>query len=141
MGKYSHHNAQEVLNNVEKRIADGRKLRISSVCEELSIFDWWHEFLSVSQLKQMRSFLNQSIKLGFTGYVCFKVGAAGCGHGMWSHKEESTDGYSPNGDCLYHSFRSGDNYWGGKIGGVWTENLIKGKEIYEIKLADLKAVM
>ena len=85
----------------------------------LSIFDWWNEKLSLSQLKQMKNFLNTAIKLGFTGYVCFKVGAAGCSHGMWAHKEETTDGYSPDGDVLFHSFRSGDNYWDMQLDGEW----------------------
>lgn len=93
--------------------------RIRSVCDKLSIFDWWNDNLSMSQLKQMRSFLKTAIKLGFNGYVCFKVGASGCAHGMWAHKDESTNGYSPDCDNLFHSFRSGDNYWSGKINGTW----------------------
>lgn len=93
--------------------------RISSVCEELSIFDWWNETLSMSQLKQMKKFLETAIDLGFTGYVCFKVGAKGCSHGMWAHKAESTNGYSPDGDTLFHSFRSGDNYFDMELKGVW----------------------
>ena len=88
-----------------------KNFRIDAVCEELSIFDWWKETLSLSQLNEMKAFVGTAIKLGFTGYVCFKVGAAGCSHGMWAHKKESTNGYSPDGACLYHSFRSGDNYW------------------------------
>ena len=85
--------------------------RISDVYDKLGIFDWWNETLSMSQLKQMKSFLITAIKLGYTGYVCFKVGASGCSHGMWAHKNESTTGYSPDGACLFHSFRSGDDYW------------------------------
>lgn len=87
------------------------KYSIAAVCEELSIFDWWNEFLSVSQLKQMQNFLKVAERLGYNGYVCFKVGAKGCSHGMWAYKKESTDGYSPDGECLWHSFRSGDNDW------------------------------
>ena len=107
--------------NVNKYIAkaDERKerwgfktsYRISEVYDELGIFDWWNEWLSVTQLKQMKSFLEKAISLGYTGYVCFKVGAKYCAHGMWAHKNESTNGYSPDGACLFHSFRSGDNYW------------------------------
>lgn len=96
-----------------------RMFNIGAVCDELSIFDWWNDSLSMSQLKAMRSFLKTAIKLGFAGYVCFKVGAAGCSHGMWAHKNESTDGYSPDGDVLFHSFRSGDNYWDMSIDGEW----------------------
>lgn len=91
---------------------DRKAFRIGCVCDELSIFDWWNENLSMSQLKQMKRFLETAIRLGYTGYVCFKVGAAGCGHGMWAHRLESTNGYSPDeGGWLYHSFRSGDNYY------------------------------
>lgn len=116
-------NASEVLEVVERMIQDGedfkecnkpvqrKKWKIRDVYKELSIFDWWNDYLSVSQLKQMRSFLITSIKLGYTGYVCFKVGAVGCANGMWSHKLESTNGYSPDGGCLYHSFVSNKNYW------------------------------
>ena len=137
-------NANEILKNIERAIEEletansrgncggmnyermvwkgwtGKKaFKIAAVCEELSIFDWWNETLSISQLKQMRTFLKQAIKLGFTGYVSFKVGAAGCSHGMWAHKEESTDGYSPDGDVLFHSFRAGDNYFDAQLNGVW----------------------
>lgn len=88
-----------------------KKWKIWDVCDKLGIFDWWNEYLSVSQLKQMKTFLETAAKLGFNGYVCFKVGATGCSHGMWAHKAESTNGYSPDGECLHHSFRTGDNYW------------------------------
>ena len=88
-----------------------KRYRIREVCDRLSIFDWWNEYLSYSQLKSMRDFLVTAIKYGYTGYVCFKVGATGCAHGMWANKEESTDGYSPDGEYLYHSFRCEDNYW------------------------------
>lgn len=96
------------------------RLRIQDVCNELSIFDWWNDYLSLSQLKEMQSFLKTAERLGYNGYVCFKVGAAGCSHGMWAHKEESIDGYSPDGECLFHSFRSGDNYYDCKLpNGEW----------------------
>lgn len=126
-------NANEALKNVNILISDledatknnwcdykrmtyvgwsGKKAyRIGKIYGEVGIFDWWNENLSLSQLKQMRNFLTTAIKLGYTGYVCFKVGASGCSHGMWAHKKESTTGYSPDGACLFHSFRSGDNYW------------------------------
>lgn len=122
-------NNMAVLKNVEKLINEAeeykeltgksRKFRIDDVYKDLSIFDWWNNYLSVPQLKQMRKFLITAYELGFTKYVCFKVGAKECSHGMWAHKEESTNGYSPKGDCLYHSFRNGDNYWDGKINGEW----------------------
>ena len=101
-----------IISALFGKVILGKKVfKISAVFDELSIFDWWNDTLSINQLKQMRTFLQQAIKLGFTGYVCFKVGASGCSHGMWAHKSESTDGYSPDGDCLFHSFRSGDNYF------------------------------
>lgn len=136
-------NARECLVNVEnliKELGDATKagyvfmdydrmnwkgfsskkvFKIEAICDECGIFDWWNETLSMSQLKQMRTFLKQAIKLGFTGYVCFKVGAAGCSHGMWAHKNESTDGYSPDGDVLYHSFRAGDNYFDMQLNNIW----------------------
>lgn len=95
---------------------DYKKFRIREVCNELSIFDWWNEFLSCSQLKQMRSFLKTAIKLGFAGYVCFKVGSTGCAHGMWAYRQESTSGRNPGGDVLFHSFRCDKNDWDVQIG-------------------------
>ena len=112
----------------------GKKaLRIARVNGELSIFDWWNEDLSMHQLKQMKKFLETAISLGYTGYVCFKVGAAGCSHGMWAHKKESTDGYSPDGACLYHSFRSGDNYYDAcDDKGVWLHDVFEQSD-YSLK--------
>lgn len=126
-------NAKEVLANVVAMIADGEaynaenkrwrlkmRWRIYDVCDRLSIFDWWNEYLSVSQLKEMRKFLETAITMGYTGYVCFKVGAKYCANGMWAHKKESEDGYSPDGECLYHSFVSGANDWDVKLAdGTW----------------------
>lgn len=145
-------NAKEVLANVVAMIAEGeaynaenkrwrQKIRwkIYDVCDRLSIFDWWNEYLSVSQLKQMRKFLETAITMGYTGYVCFKVGAAGCSHGMWAHKQESEDGYSPDGECLHHSFRSGDNYWDVQLpNGKWLGD-IDGKVEHTLK--EVKAAL
>lgn len=84
MGEYTKYNAENVLAEVERLIEIGGKFRITEVCEPLSIFDWWKDWLSVAQLKSMRQFLKEAIKLGYTGYVCFKVGAEDvltvCGH-------------------------------------------------------------
>lgn len=126
-------NAQEVLNNVEEKITalenwkETRgwtpKLNIVSVYKDLSIFDWRNNKLSLSQLKQMRNFLKTAIKMGFTGYVYFKVGEKYCPHGMWAYKKESKDGCSPNGAILYHSFISGDNFWSAAAdNGKWMKN-------------------
>ena len=126
---------EEILKNVEKRIAEGKALRIDKVYAELGIFDWWNETLSITQMKQMRSFLRTAIDLGYTGYACFKVGAKYCAHGMWANKKESTDGYSPDGACLYHSFRSGDNYWSACLeDGTWMHDV---KEGYEFSLKEV----
>lgn len=149
MGKYSYHNNKEVLLKVESYIRDGERLkkeygyskkwRIEDVCDSLSIFDWWNDWLSVSQLKQMRSFLKTAGELGYNGYVCFKVGAAGCSHGMWAHKAESETGYSPKGECLFHSFRNGDNYWDACLANGKLAN--EGDEWHEFTLAEIKALI
>ena len=83
----------------------GARWRIEDVYKDLSIFDWWPEYLSTSHLKKMRTFLTQAISLGFDKYCCFKVGASGCANGMWASDAPTTDGYSPK-DCktLYRSF-------------------------------------
>lgn len=116
MTKYSSKNAEAVLEQVEQVLAEMeksgmRKIRIRSVCDRLSIFDWWNDTMSTAQLKDMGKFLRNAIKRGYTGYVCFKVGAAGCSNGMWAHKNESENGYSPAGEFLYKSFVSTYNYW------------------------------
>lgn len=104
-------NAQEVLEQVDRLIAEGGKYKIRKVFRSLSIFDWWPDTLSQAKLKDMKRFLEEAIKLGFNGYVCFKVGATGCANGMWAHKEESYDGYSPDGAYIYKSFTPAYNYW------------------------------
>lgn len=147
MGDYTNKNAQAILEQVQAHIQEleeknltggytvgadwaryshkgydyhkGWTFKMDSVYEALSIFDWWNETLSLSQLKQMEKFLKKAIQFGFTGYVCFKVGAKHCSHGMWAHKQESINGYSPEGDCLFHSFRAGDNYWDAELNGEW----------------------
>lgn len=116
--------------------------KIDEIFDEVSIFDWWGETLSVSQLKQMRAFLETAHKLGFDGYVCFKVGAVGCSHGMWAHKNESTTGYSPDGDVLFHSFRSGDCYWDVCNNGQWLhekDREIDGRHDHNYSLKQIKA--
>ena len=110
--------AAQVRERVEERIAwfednPYRRLRISDCYNEFSIFDWWPEYLNKSKLQEMRQFLREAIKLGYEGYVCFKVGATGCANGMWAHTELETDeGYSPN-NCpiLFRSFTPAYRYW------------------------------
>lgn len=136
---YKKYNAENVLAEVNKLIAelDEKKAKVpkyfsgkpyyrvkgynmDDVYDRLSIFDWWTDTLGYSRLVQMRSFLREAVKLGFTGYVCFKVGVSGCANGMWAHTEESTDGYSPNGgDILYHSFTPDYTYWSFTRNGEW----------------------
>lgn len=113
---YCKYNAQNVLNALEHHIERGFSRDIRDVCDELSIFDWWTERLSISQMKQMRTFLKNAIRLGYTGYVCFKVGASGCANGMWAHTEPTTTGYSPDCDYLYRSFSPDYTYWVASIG-------------------------
>lgn len=122
---YAKYNAEAVLRVVEdyiKVLEDKRdrgiyygrypRLRIREVCDELSIFDWWDEYLSLTQLQDMKKFLKEAIKLGYKGYVCFKVGVTGCANGMWANTEPTTTGYSPNGCAfLYKSFTPAYNYW------------------------------
>lgn len=109
-------NAKEVLLNVERMLEEiehrpNKRYTIWGVCEELSIFDWWPDYLYKSNLEDMRKFLREAIKLGYEGYVCFKVGMTGCANGMWAHKAESTTGYSPDGEALYKSFTPAYEYW------------------------------
>lgn len=158
---YSNKNAEVILANVNACITElkqaneagyfggmdtdrmtwkdyrGNKVfKIKAVYDELSIFDWWNDNLSMSQLKQMKRFLEQAIKLGFTGYACFKVGARGCANGMWVHQQESTTGYSPDGDAVYHSFVAGDNYWDICINGEWQHGWT-----HQYKLSDIKQIL
>lgn len=124
IGEYKKYNAQPVLEAVERyiRILEMKhkmfsrwsyryKLTMRECYKDLSIFDWWVDDLSLTRLKQMRTFLKEAIKLGYTGYVCFKVGVAGCANGMWAHKLPTTDGYSPKCDFLYRSFTTNYTYW------------------------------
>ena len=116
MGRYESKNAENVLENVErllKDIEEHKRYRydIREVCKELSIFDWWNDYLSATKLKDMRKFLKVAIKRGYTGFACFKVGAAGCANGMWAYKEETQDGFSPDGEFLYKSFTPEYNCW------------------------------
>ena len=104
-------NAEEVLEQVERLLDHVGRYRITNVYHILSIFDWWNDYLSMTQLRDMRKFLREAIKLGYTGYVCFKVGATGCSNGMWAYKKESETGYSPDGEALYKSFTPAYNYW------------------------------
>lgn len=138
------HNAKQVLIEVEKYIEqlekeenpNNRKLYIDDVCDELSIFDWWKDWLTISNLKDMKRFLKQSIKLGFKGYVFFKVGIKGCTNGMWAQKKESITGLSPDGPYLYKTFVDGSDYWLISLDG---ENYLRGKD-NDISIDTIKEV-
>ena len=108
---FSFYNAEPVLTRLEGMIDYGWARPIRSVYDDLSIFDWWPEKLTINHMKQMRTFLKEAIKLGYTGYVCFKVGASGCANGMWAHKVPTTDGYSPKGEAIYRSFTPDYTYY------------------------------
>lgn len=144
-------NTAEVLQNVEAMIKESedykantgyaKKYRIRDICVKLSIFDWWNEELSVSQLKQMRAFLKTAVKLGYNGYACFKVGASGCANGMWAHKKESADGYSPDGESLYHSFVHEYSYWDCEFpNGKWISDFTPDKK-YMFSLKEVKTAL
>lgn len=124
MGEYSKYNAREVLSKLNDLIDNidnmyEHKYRVADICFDLNIFDWWLDDIYKNKLLEMERFLKESIKLGYDGYVCFKVGAEGCSNGMWAHKEESINGYSPSGDALYKSFTPSYNYWSIKSRGQW----------------------
>lgn len=124
---YSMNNAAPVLERLNGYISLNHSFKIEDIFDELSIFDWWPETLTRKRMKQMRSFLKLAIKLGFTGYVCFKVGASGCANGMWAHKDPSTNGYSPDGDVLYRSFSPDYTYYNAEINGEWLAEKVTGK--------------
>lgn len=126
---YSNSVPANVIKNIDKMLEQGgagSRWKISDVYDDLSIFDWWPEYLTPSHLKKMRSFLSQAIKLGFDKYCCFKVGASGCANGMWASDAATTDGYSPK-DCktLYHSFTPDYNYWDVDLGNDFTHQDFK----------------
>ena len=118
---YEMYNAQPILDNVNKYIAELTEkktylknpyLKTNDVYDDLSIFDWWTDKITLSRLLDMKKFLEEAIKLGFTGYVCFKVGVTGCANGMWANKVPTTTGYSPDHcDFIYKSFTPAYNYW------------------------------
>ena len=108
-------NAKTVLSKVEAMIERGCAREIRQVYNELSIFDWWPEMLTISHMKQMRTFLREAIKLGYDGHVSFKVGASGCANGMWAYKEKN----GIDEDCLYRSFSPDYTYYSFNKNGKW----------------------
>jgi hypothetical protein len=62
---------------------------------------------------------------------------------MWAYVNESEDGYSPDGDCLYKSFTPAYNYWQVKSGEEWLPagdefNSLKTIKDLEMYIKDLK---
>lgn len=116
-------NIEEVLADMEAEKAEWPALRVRrrtyTVAKSLSIFDWFVDEVSMSQLKQMRSFVKSAISAGYTGYVCFKVGSVGTSSGMWAYTVPTTTGFSPDGPCLYRSFQSRLNWWDAFDGERW----------------------
>ena len=115
----NNNNAKEVLRRLQHFIEVGQTIKIRDHYNALSIFDWWTENLSVSKMKQMEAFLKNAIRLGYNGYVCFKVGAHQCSNGMWAYKEVSKDGYAPESDALYRSFSPDYTYYQFSKNGIW----------------------
>ncbi|MBQ6223449.1 MAG: hypothetical protein IJJ44_12625 [Solobacterium sp.] len=128
-------NASEVIANLDVAIENGHWVSIREECDKFSIFDWWKESLSVSDMKKMRNFLRLAEKYGFGGYCCFKVGVSGCANGMWAHKKESEDGYSPDGDYMFRSFTPDYVDWNANIDGEW---ILEG---YDNSKSSFKAAM
>lgn len=121
--RWKEHTAKKVLEKLEAMIKEGYARDIKQVCDDLSISDWWSEGqkLTITNMKQMRAFLREAIKLGYTGHVCFKVGAHGCArerdartcdctNGMWAYKEaDKVDPYFS--DRIYRSFNPDYTFW------------------------------
>ena len=104
--------AKKYLDDIENERTPFGSVSIQEVYEDLSIFDWFKEDLTKSDLKDMIRFMNEAIKLGYTGEVSFKVGAAGCANGMWAYHEDDDD-------CLYKSFTPSYNYWSFCVDGIF----------------------
>jgi len=130
---YNEYNAIPVLERLEAMIERGCSRQIRDVYDDLSIFDWWPERLTLTHMKQMRTFLKEAIKLGYTGYVCFKVGASGCANGMWACVNETTNGYSPDGDTLYRSFTPDYTYYSFQKNGKWYPSEEEGAKFDSLK--------
>lgn len=83
----------------------------------LNIFDWWQDEMSVQDLIKMREFLEEAIKLGFKGYVCFNYGGDTLAQGgMWANVEESET--RTTSVFLYRTFSTDCEYWK-----VYTHNM------------------
>lgn len=100
--------------------------------DTLSVFDWFKDRLTVSDLRKMKTFLKQAVSLGFDKYCCFKVGTSGCANGMWAMDVPTTNGYSPDGGkTLYHSFTPDYSYYTVDLGGGFSEEINTFREVKE----------
>lgn len=104
---------QQVIDNIDSLLEQKylAPWNMETVYDQLNIFDWFKDKLSITDLKKMRAFLKQAQKLGFGAYAEFKIGVSGCANGMWAYKEPSTTGYSPDGDYLFRSFTPDYTEW------------------------------
>lgn len=133
-------NATQILNNIDGIIesaeGNGNKVTVRMVRGELGIIDWWKATLTTKQLKAMKSFLAQAVKMGFDGHACFIVGVKGCTSGMWAYRNDI-----PCGDFIYRTFQSGKNHYNAVIDGeyVTSKNGIEYDEINTV--AKLRAAM
>ena len=79
-GPKEKYNAKIVLERLEAMIERGCSREIRQVYDDLSIFDWWPERLTITHMKQMRTFLREAIKLGYDGYrkeeMIYQIGRA-----------------------------------------------------------------
>lgn len=129
-------NIYTVNRKLGKYLAKGEAVKIEDVYEDLSIFDWWKDKLTVSDMRAMQSFMCEAILLGYDGYVAFKVGASGCSNGMWAYTEESVEGYAPDSDYLYRSFTPDYTEWSFTLNGEQGTGL---KSVENLELAFMQA--
>lgn len=120
-----------------------KRLWVEDCYKDLSIFDAFKDSVSVSDLKSMKAFLETAGALGYNGYVCFKVGASGCANGMWAYKEESADGFSPDGEFLYRSFTPDYTSWDARLcDGRFAKDFCNDKTYKNMSINDvMKAII
>lgn len=102
-------NVLEATNNIISSLEkDGKNfIDTGKLVEVINLFDWWEDEMSLKDLKEVKLFLEEAIKLGYTGHVCFKYSTFEGANGMWAHKEEKEIRH----DFLYKTFSSRENYW------------------------------
>lgn len=98
-------NAREVLKRLEILESLKEDFTIEFAYEPLNIFDWFRDTLTRKDINDMIEFLQNAIELGYTGYVCFKVGDSDTASGMWARKPNN------EGCFLYHTFSPDCDYY------------------------------